>query len=469
MTTLLPRPRVIFSLPRGGHLTLADARLALTSWLLAKKGGGTLVVRLEGSSSGVDQRLYEDLQWLGLQADEGPGLGGALGPYCQAERAELYTRYLDKLLHEQSAFHCFCVPQWAQATDSVPPHCTAECFRLSEQRVEELIRNGSPFFVRLKGHAGEIIFADLLRGPLALRAESAGDTILAMPNGAPSACFRAAIDDALMMITHAVRDESALPSTLSQVLICRALELEAPRVGHLPPVRATTAYWAAAEQPQLTVEQLRCDGYFPGTVLSFLARLAGISIGDVHLRTASELVPHFRIEELSKYEAVLDLQVLRKESQRQLRALSAEELRNALQPYLGRLGFAENDPRLPQLVNLYRDWAFSVGDLAQKLSVFAYRGVPVMDKAAVQYLARDSSQKVLWSLVRQARSLRHLDEQVFSRLMVAVRQETGLMGRDLWTPVRLALTGQQEGPSLPQVVALMGRERCQKLLERSLG
>ncbi len=469
MTTLLHKPRVILSLPHTGQLTLVDARLALVSWLLAKKGGGTLVVRLEECAAGLAQRLQQELQWLGLPADEGPGLGGEFGPYCQAERKGLYARYLDKLLLEQSAFRCFCVPQWAQAAHSVPFHCTAECFRLSEQRVEELIKKGSRFFVRLKGHAGEIIIGDLLRGPLALRAEEVGDVVLAAPNGNPSAPFRAAVDDALMMITHAVRDESALLSTLSQILICRALELEPPQVVHLPPVRPAAVHWAAAEQPQPTVERLRGEGYFPSTILSFLARLAGLGVDDLCLRTASELLPHFRVENLSKYEAVLDLHVLREESQRQLRLLSTEELHNALRPYLVRLGFAENDSRLPQLVNLYRDWAFSVGDLALKLSIFADHGVPVMDKAAVQYLARESSQKVLWSLVRQMRSLRHLDDQVFSRLMAAVRQETGLMGRDLWTPVRLALTGQQEGPPLPQVVALMGRERCQELLERSLG
>jgi len=464
---------VAFSLSLARDVTLVEARVALVSWLLAKKHGGTLVLRLEELDAGIGAHeplpSYEDLQWLGIGVDEGPAVGGEFGPYCQAERSEIYKRYLEKLLTEQSAFRCFCVANWAASGRSVPDHCTAECFRLSARRVAELVAGGAPFLVRLKGQAGEIVLHDMIRWRISLRGEVGGDVVLASPSGTPSAPFRAAVDDALMMISHVVREETALLFTLRQLLICRALELEPPQVAHVAAVRTAPAPEVVAEQPPLTLARLRREGYLPSTVLRFLARLAGMQVNGASVQSAAELIPLFRIQDLSTYEAVLDQQVLRDESQRQLRLLREEELREALRPYLARVGIADNDPRLPQVLSLYRDWAWTLADLAQKILVVCDDAVPVIDKAAVEYLARESSQKVLWSVVRQLRSLSRLDAQLFSKLMAGVRQETGVMGHDLWTPVRVALTGERDGPPLPQVVALLGKERCQKLLERSLG
>ncbi|MCR4438855.1 MAG: glutamate--tRNA ligase family protein [bacterium] len=465
-------PRVVFSVADAGHLSLAEARLALVSWLLAKKGGGTFVVRLDDFAGGLQPAtqlsLYRDLQWLGMAADEGPGIGGDFAPYRQAERHELYARFLEKLLAEQSAFRCFCVGDGARSPQPAPAQCSAGCSTLPARRVEELSRQGVSSIVRLKGQAGEIVVDDLLRGPISLRGEAVGDVVLAMPSGAPTPEFRAAVDDALMFASHVVRDEQAMPFTFRQVLICRALDLEPPQVAHLASVRALPGFDPAAEHRRVTIERLRREGYLASTVLAFVARLVGMEIAQLTVRSAAELLPLFRLQELPTHEAVLNLEVLREESRRQLRPLSDEELHEALRPALARAGLG-SDPRLPQLVALYRDWAFSVGDLAQKLSVFGRESVPVMDRTAVQFLARESSQKVLWSFARGLRSLRHLDAEVFSRLMTKVRQETGLMGHDLWVPVRLVLTGDRDGPPLPQVVALMGRDKCQKLIERILG
>lgn len=465
-------PRVVYSASDAGYLSLAEARLALVSWLLAKKGGGVFVVRLDDFAGGVlpaaQRALYRDLQWLGMAADEGPGIGGDYAPYRQAERNELYARFLEKLLAEQTAFRCFCGPDTARPPQPVPAQCSAGCSALPAGRLQELARRGVPSIVRLKGQAGEIVVDDLLRGPLSMRGELVGDVVLATSNGAPTPEFRSAVDDALMLISHLVRDEKALPFTFRQILICRALELEPPHVAHVASVRTLTGLDPAAEHRQATIERLRREGYLASTVLAFVAQLAGIETAQATVRSAAELLPLFRLEALSTHEAVLNLEVLREESSRQLRLLSCEELQEALRPALARVGLA-GDPRLPQLVALYREWAFSLGNLAQKLSVFGVESVPVMDRAAVQFLARESSQKVLWSFARRLRSLRHLDAEVFSRLMVTVRQETGLMGHDLWVPVRLALTGERDGPPLPQVVALMGKEKCQKLVERVLG
>ncbi|MBC7188516.1 MAG: hypothetical protein H5U38_15945, partial [Calditrichaeota bacterium] len=393
-------PRVVFSASDVGHLSLAEARLALVSWLLAKKGGGAFVVRLDDFAGGVQSRtqlaIHRDLQWLGIAADEGPGIGGDFAPYRQAERSELYARFLEKLLAEQSAFHCFCVGDGTRSPHLVPGQCSAGCASLPARRVQELASRGVPSVVRLKGQAGEIVVDDLLRGPISMRGELVGDVVLATSNGAPTPEFRAAVDDALMLISHLVRDEKAVPFTFRQILICRALELEPPHVAHVAAVRTLPGLDPATEHRQVTIERLRREGYLASTVLAFVARLAGMEIAQATLRSAEELLPLFRLEALSTHEAVLNLEVLREESRRQLRLLSDEELHEALRPALARAGLA-GDPRLPQLVALYREWAFSLGDLAQKLSVFGGESVPVMDRAAVQFLARESSQKVLWS------------------------------------------------------------------------
>lgn len=460
-------PRVIFAPVNSGSLTLAEARLALVSWLVARKAGGAWVIRVDdfvGGSSEGPARLSRDLSWLGLHADEGLDRGGFFAPYSQASRDGVYAYYAEKLLQEQSAFRCFC----GASVATFEERCGSGCERLAAGRVEQLLREGAPSVVRLRGQAGDIMLEDFVRGSVRMRGESVGEPVLITAKGSPSAELRAAVDDTLMLITHAVRDEAALPFTLRQMLICRALEWELPCVAHLPTLQPSPQLDAATPLSQVTIEALRREGYLPGTVLGFLAYLAGMDDGDVVVESAEELVPRFDPRRLSLQARPLDFELLRTASRRQLAVLRDEELRAALQPFLAKSGLADDDPRLPELVSLFREWAVTIGELAQKLSLFGKDPVPVIDRSAVKYLRRESSQKVLWSLIRQMRPLAQLDQEIFTKLMANVRRETGIMGKDLWTPVRMALTGETDGPPLPQVVALLGKEAVVKLIERSL-
>lgn len=456
-------PRVVFAPASPGALTLTEARLALVSWLLARKAGGCLVLRLDdfaGAAHDGAARLQSDLTWLGLNADEGPERGGPFGPYNQAARHELYAHFAGKLLREQTAFYCFCGPSSGE-------RCVSGCDRLAPPRVEELRRKGRSSVLRLRGHAGEIVVEDLIRGRVAVRAENAGDPVLVTAKGDPSPELRAAVDDALMLITHVVRDEGALLFTLRQLLICRALDWDLPHVAHLPSIRPGPQ-GGPAQASQLTIEALRQEGYLPGTVLGFIAHLTGMDSAGLMVDSAQELLPLFAPKGLGLEPQVLDLEVLRATSRRRLGLLRDDELRAALRPLLARSGLQEHDPRLPQLLQLFREQVATVGELAQKLSLFGKDPAPVIDRAAVMYLRRESSQKVLWSVVRQLRSLARLDEEVFTGLMDAVRREIGIMGRDLWAPVRIALTGEADGPPLPKIVALLGKDAVVKLIERSL-
>ncbi len=469
----LALPRVVFTPTSSGDLTLAEARVALLSWLIAKKAGGTLVIRLDdfvGGVEGVAARLERALSWLGLEAQEGPARGGPFGPYTQAARHEIYAHYAEKLLGEQAAFRCFCTPNHLPPdADSSGDRCTAGCARLSSDRVEDLLRKGAPWVLRLRGQAGEVLLDDPVRGQISLRAETAGDPVLVSANGFPTAPFRAAVDDALMFISHVVREEAALAFTLRQQLICRALDLESPQVAHLPALRTAPEGILAPEPAQVTIDTLRREGYLPGGVVGFLAQLAGMDAGHLTVERGEELIPEFDPQRLRREAPLLDLEALRAESRRRLLKLRDEELRAALRPFLAKAGLAEDDPRLPRLVALFREWAVTVGELAQKLSLFSRDPAPVMDRAAVKYLRRESSQKVLWSFVRQLRSQRELNQEVLTRLMSRVRQETGMLGRDLYAPVRIALTGDADGPPLSEVVELLGKAHAVKLIERSLG
>jgi glutamyl-tRNA synthetase len=269
-----------------GSLHLGNARTAIAAWWRARVSGSGLVMRVEDLdaprtvSEAVTGNLGE-LRWLGLEWDEGPDVGGQLGPYRQSERSELYLEALERLRSEGRVFECYLSRRELRELSSAPHGATpvyGERERLLNSRAAERKRaQGKTPSLRLRAPPGEIAFDDLLQGPQRFDAlQDVGDIVLRRADGAWAYQFAVAVDDAAMAIEEVVRGADLLPSTAAQLLVYRALALPAPAFLHVPLLLDEAGQRLAKRRGSLTLAALRERGVDPRRVAGLLAQTLGL-------------------------------------------------------------------------------------------------------------------------------------------------------------------------------------------------
>ncbi len=305
------RARGRFAPSPTGALHLGNARTALVSWLDARASGGTYILRMEDldtqrSSAAAATGILEDLRWLGLDWDEGPDVGGSVGPYEQSTRAELYRAALERLLATGAAFRCTC-SRAEVARASQAPHAGDD-----GPRYPGLCRSGPlhperPSSVRLRVEPGEVSFDDLVHGPQRFDVSAAvGDVVLQRADGVAAYQLAVAMDDAAMCVTRVVRGDDLLSSTPRQLLVYRALGLTPPEFAHVPLLVGEDGHRLAKRGGDLSLAALRARGVSAEQIVGFLAATLGLSDGRP-VRSA-ELVRGFSLAALPRTPAVVKSQ-----------------------------------------------------------------------------------------------------------------------------------------------------------------
>jgi glutamyl-tRNA synthetase len=305
---------------------LGNARTALLAWLAARKMGGSVVLRVEDLDGprvvpGAEQRLLDELRWLGLDWDEGPDRGGPCGPYRQSERAALYQRAVADLLAAGRAFLCACsradVARAASAPHDndpgqpeglpYPGTCRGLEAGEAERRAASLGRRP---VVRFRAGVERFAFVDLVHGPVDPTA--ADDFVLRRADGTAAYQLAVVVDDAAMRISDVVRGDDLLSSTPRQLALYAALALPAPRFGHVPLVLAPGGQRLAKRNRPASVAQLREAGLPPERIVGALAASAGLCPPDAVVR-AADLLPGFDLAKIARQPAVMDLAISRRD------------------------------------------------------------------------------------------------------------------------------------------------------------
>ncbi|OGT19633.1 MAG: glutamate--tRNA ligase [Gammaproteobacteria bacterium RBG_16_57_12] len=464
MTAAVTKTR--FAPSPTGYLHIGNLRTALFNVLLARHARATFMLRIEDTDEMRSHEQYqlslqEDLAWLGLDWQEGPVVGGAFGPYRQAERDSIYEKYFVALETRGLAYPCFCSEQElkmarrAQLAGGKPPRYSGKCAGLSTQEVEARLAQGLPFVLRFRIPQDKAItFNDLVRGPQNFRSEDIGDFIIRRNNGSPAFFFCNAIDDALMQVSHVVRGEDHLTNTPRQILLLEALQLPIPHYGHITLIVGHDGTPLSKRHGSRNIGQLREAGFLPEAIINYLARL-GHTYDNPAFMTLEQLAADFSIARLGRSPAHYDEQ--------QLLHWQREAVAHADPAALWQWVSGDVENLVPQA----QQQAFL--DAVRHNIVFPeearhWAGVIFADDLALGEEARQAVRQAGSAFFQAAAEAVEHHPHDFKALANDLKQRTGKKGRDLFLPLRAALTGELDGPEMGQLLPLISQRRARQRL-----
>ena len=475
--------------PTGPEPHVGNIRTAIFDWLLRQHEGGQFVVRVEDTDRnryvpGAVETMLEALHWLGLDPDEGPGIGGPFAPYVESERLPSYVAATEQLIERGSAYRCYCTPERldamrrAQQEAKQPPRYDRRCRWLTPEERRSHEEAGETWVVRFAVPLeGETHVHDLIRGEIIFANASQDDFIILKTDGYPTYHLAATVDDHAMQISHVLRGEEWLPSFPKHVMLYQALGYDLPQFAHLPLILGTDRKKLSKRQGDTAVSAFRREGYLPEALFNFLA-LLGWSLDDkTEIISREEFIANFSLDRVNKSPAILDLDKLTWMNGVYIRMLSedllacyvAEWLERELPAevprpldldYVGRLVplIRERIKLLSEAVSLV-DFFFVSGPLEYSTQLLLGKrlaGEPRIALDALSAVLEAASAVELWS----AAALEGAIEPLAERLE--------LKKGDLYGLIRVAVTGKTVTPPLFESMELLGRARTLDRLQDAI-
>ena len=480
--------RVRFAPSPTGMVHVGNARTALYNWLFARRTGGKFILRiedtdLERSEARYETQLIEDLHWLGLDWDEGPGRlnnapEGAYGPYRQSERLDIYAKHTEQLLSEGKAYRCFCTPEELEAerakaaAEHRPQVYSGKCRNLAPAVIEANLASGKPYAVRLKIEDHPLKFHDLVRGEVEFAAETVSDPILVrsanpsskeLPSaGVPVYNYVVTVDDALMGITHVIRGDDHISNTPKQVAIYQAFGWPVPEFAHLSTILGSDRERLSKRHGATSIASFREMGYLPEALVNYLALLGwGAEDGHTETFTLDELAHAFSLQRVTPSPAVFDFDKLNWLNRHYLKQATPDRIAALSRPYFaGQLAnaTAPTDDWFARLLTLLLPSVDHLDQLPAKAApVFGFNVEAARaDQENAAILSTDSARIVLTEFADRARTqVGPITPELFKSWMNEIKSATGIKGKDLFHPVRIALTGAHSGPEFDKLFPLI--------------
>jgi nondiscriminating glutamyl-tRNA synthetase len=464
--------RVRFAPSPTGSLHVGGARTAYFNWLFARQHGGALVLRiedtdLERSSADSEGGVLDDLRWLGLEWDEGPDRGGPHGPYRQSERLALYRERAELLVAQGAAYPCFCTDaeleerRKAALAASRPPHYDGHCRRLSSAERQALRDRSLPESIRFEVTPGDQLLDDLVRGEVRFPAGMVGDFVLLRSNGLPTYNFACVVDDSGMRITHVIRAEEHLSNTPRQLMLYQALGEPPPLFAHVPLIlnRDRTKMSKRSGEAAVAVGDWRRAGFVPEALLSYLGLLGFHPGDDRDVLTREDLLAAFTFERVGKSGSVFDADKLHWVNAHVLHHASGAQLEAWGEAFLPAGARAFAPERRVALLEAVRGNLSTLLDLPGELAPFLEEPLRFEPEARAA-LAGARAPELCAALASALERLAPWSGEQVKSAVQSVGKSVGLKGRELFQPVRAALTGRTHGPELPLVAELLGRDLC---------
>src|SRR5687767_92924 len=474
--------RLRFAPSPTGQLHVGNARTALFNWLLAHGHDGTLILRIEDTDAERSTReseagILEDLRWMGLHWDEGPDIGGPHGPYRQSERLHLYASYANELIGGGQAYYCFCPPSKLERDRKEdlaagrPPKYHGTCRDIPIEDARARIEAGERPVIRFRvPPSAEVSFADLVRGEVTFNTDVIGDPVLVRSDGRPQYNFAVVVDDALMEVTHVIRGEDHISNTPRQLLLYRALGFTPPQFAHLALVMGPDHTPLSKRHGATSVAEFRLRGYLPEALVNYLALIGwspGASASDPgtneELLPVAELARRFAIEDVGHAAGIFDVEKLAWMNRHYMKVaapsrIAAESIRYFVARGYVRRRTEEAADYVASLLPMAVGSVDRLEEIPERLQfLFDFDPAATLQQPdVVHVLEQRGARDVILALPDAI--LEPLDDKEQFRAVAArVRERTGMKGKALFHPIRVALTGSDGGPELDLAVPAIDR------------
>ncbi len=471
--------RVRFAPSPTGYVHVGSLRTALYNYLFARHHQGKFVLRIEDTDQsryveGAVENLLETLHWAGLDYDEGPEKDGPYGPYFQSQRKEIYKRHVQELLDKDAAYPCFCSEETLtamreeQQKKGLPVMYDGRCRNIPKEQALQRMKS-EPHVIRLKvPRSGNTVVHDIIRGDVSFENALIDDQVLLKSDGFPTYHLANVVDDHLMKISHVIRGEEWLPSTPKHILLYQAFGWEPPQFAHLPLLLNPDRTKLSKRQGDVAVEDYRAKGFLPQALINFVALLGWNKGDDQEIFSLEELVKYFSLERVNKAGAVFDVHKLEWMNGHYIRSISEEEYLNMGMEWLRKLNLDTGDAEKNKLIlQAVRPGLNKFADLPQKTAVF-FKDALEYDEQAKEWLTKPESKEILKVMIEELSKSNELTVESFSALMKTVQKRTGQKGKNLWMPVRAAITGETHGPDLGIVLTVIGKQKVEQFLKQAL-
>ncbi len=435
--------RVRFAPSPTGHLHVGGARTAIFNWLFARHNGGTFIIRVEDTDQArstleSEQMVLDDLRWLGVHWDEGPDVGGPHAPYRQSERVAIYKRSADELLARGVAYRCYCseeeleTKRRAAETEGRPPHYDLKCWfnRRNDPDQPHAVRFHVP-------DDGDVTIDDMIRGEVTWKKESLGDFILVRSDGLPTYNFSVVVDDHEMEITHVIRAEEHLTNTHRQVLVYRGMNWQIPRFAHVSLILGPDRSKLSKRHGATSVSQYADDGFLSDAMVNYLTLLGWSSPDGAELFTRDEAIAKFSLDRVNPAPAVFDHAKLEWLNGQYIHAMSTSELRPLVAPFF-------DAPWLEEGIEVVKTSIHRLTQFAEALRFVSEYVPAAVDREFATKLADELRMNGMPD-----------DADQFKLFVERLKTATGLKGKLLFMPLRLAITGSDHGPELARIIPLL--------------
>lgn len=434
--------RVRFAPSPTGHLHVGGARTAIFNWLFAKNQKGLFLIRVEDtdqarSTRESEEMVLDDLRWLGLNWDEGPDVGGPHAPYRQSERLGTYLPAAESLIAKGVAYRCYCREEELEAkrkqaeADGRPPHYDLTCWL--NRRDDD-----APHVIRFHVPAdGDVTIDDLIRGEVTWRKESLGDFVIVRSDKMPVYNFSVVVDDHDMEITHVIRAEEHLTNTHRQVLIYRAMGWDVPQFAHVSLILGQDRTKLSKRHGATSVSAYADEGYLPDAMLNYLTLLGWSSSEGVEVFSREYAIANFSLDRVNSAPAVFDPQKFEWLNGQYVHAMSAAELAPLVRRFF-------DVPWLEEGIDVVKTSVHRLTEFGDSLKFVLEYTPPAVDRAFAEKLADD---------LRERGAPR--DEAAYKAMVERLKTATGLKGKNLFLPLRLATTGLEHGPELVKSIPLI--------------
>jgi len=483
--------RVRFAPSPTGIQHVGGYRTALFDWLLARHFGGQFLLRIEDTDTartvpGAVEAVLEGFRWLGLGWDEGPEVGGPYGPYFQTQRRDIYLRCTEELIASGHAYRCFCTPErLAGVRESLrarglPPRYDRHCRRLAPDEIAARLAAGETYTVRLAvPYDGTTQIHDELRGVVSFENASLDDAVLLKSNGLPTYHLANVIDDHLMRISHVIRAEEWIPSAPLHIITYAAFGWQPPLFAHVPDVLGLDGKKLSKRHGAKTLQDLRDAGFLPEAVINYLALLGWSYDDKENVLSLDQIVAAFTLDRVGVAGARYDEGRLLWFNGYYIRQLTPDELTARALPFMER---PHAEGGLPESVARPLDRAYAARVLrleqermkllaeAPGMTEFFFTPTISYDPKLLIAKQMDAS-RTLDSLRRAETLLASAAEWEAAAMEAPLRElvaELGLKPVQLFTSLRVAVTGRSVSPPLFETMEVLGRETSLRRLRTAI-